>query len=192
MAVRYHIREPKGWRSSGVHLQDGETIKEMSLYKGGNKDHFALGRVWFKTSMGRAYDWGFSETNWGLKNKDAGSGFAGRAGVDVDFVSPVFLKPLARAYISNAKYPTLDLSDTSFLRIETLDIGEEYWDGSNADFNFEGISQTTTWNQKLTLEFSVEVEFKGGVPFVVETGLKLPLKVGRQMDRGNRLIRGNR
>ncbi|KAL2071200.1 hypothetical protein VTL71DRAFT_12435 [Oculimacula yallundae] len=121
---------------------------------------------------------------------DVGSGiligFKGASGGEIDSLAPIFLKPLKKLSISKVEYPKLDLENTDFMEMQTLDKATARYNGVPWTFSLDktrSVILTTTWNQKFTVELGTEIVFEQNL-LVADFQEKLSLKIGGQLDRG--------
>ncbi|KAK4663875.1 uncharacterized protein QC763_502020 [Podospora pseudopauciseta] len=157
--------------SKDYHFQPGEAITEMTLW--GNGDGKRTGRILFKTTIGGEFDHGQETTGQGNFVMEVGSGmligFVGRAGKEMDQLSPVFIRKLA-------KDPVLeDVRIDSYnpfanLELETLSTKKVKWDGVAHNWSFGDTimrSTSTTWTTSSSTSLTFGMSIKAGIPDVV-------------------------
>lgn len=161
----------------------GERIARLSLW--GNGIGTRTGAIRFETSTGRVFDHGMTE--WGRKTEyhiDVASGICvgvmGNAGSEIDNMGFVFLKDVARATLTNVKYPTLD-TQTPSLVPQDLDSFYDHNTGTSArNYKFAGsrVEETSeTWSATVGLELYMEITVQAGIPEVMSASAKFGWKV---------------
>jgi hypothetical protein len=168
-----------------------EKIESFSLWGMGTAKWEQTRKLKFSTNKGTNYSIGWPRSEKQQEYKmDVGSGiligFKGNSGGEIDSVTPIFLKPLKKQYIDNVTYPTLDLNNTEFLSIESLDRGKAEWTGASYKFQLFGehqVNTTTTWNRKFTIEAGLELKFTANAIFAKGETMT-SLKLGGQFDQG--------
>jgi hypothetical protein len=163
----------------------GERITKLSLW--GNGAGTRTGAIRFETSTGRTFMQ--KMTDWGLKTEypiEVGSGICvgvlGNAGSDIDNMGLVFLNPIARATLTNVRYPTLT-ADTPSVVPESLDTFSDHNTGSQPrNYRFSGSRAeevSETWSATSALEVFMEVTVQAGIPEVASVSGKFGWKVSQ-------------
>ncbi|KAH6632144.1 hypothetical protein F5144DRAFT_649634 [Chaetomium tenue] len=135
-----------------------------------------VGRIDITTSQ-RSWSYGMDGTaKLSSKEVNVGSGllvgFQGRAGNDMDQISPIFLKPLSTSVVENIVFE--QTPDPEGLRLTTLREGSALWNGTDYTWNFSGSDirdASTTFSAGLNSAFSVSSTFTASLPRVADTGV---------------------
>ncbi len=167
-----------------VELSDGEVITGMTLWRldGGAANSSSsssaprVARLDLSTSE---RSWGFGVDNTERLTSKAVSvgsgvlvGFQGRAGDDLDFLAPVFLRPLSESTVSDIVFEKVGGDDG--LRLVTLREGSAVYNGTDFSWSFSG-SETrdtsTSFSSGFTNSLSVSTTFKSKIPAIAEAGI---------------------
>lgn len=166
-----------------VELSDGEVITGMTLWKldGGAANSASsssaarVARLDLSTSE---RSWGYGVENTGSLTSKAVSvgsgvlvGFQGRAGDDLDFLAPIFLRPLSESTVSDIVF---EKAGGDGLRLVTLREGSAVYNGTDFSWTFSG-SETrdtsTSFSSGFTNSLSVSTTFKSKIPAIAEAGV---------------------
>ncbi|KAK9774575.1 putative Mannose-binding lectin [Seiridium cardinale] len=163
----------------------GERVKSMSLWGMGSGQWDRTSRLRFDTTDGTAFNAGAEAHGENEYKSEVGSGllvgFRGRAGINIDCLAPLFLKPVVKQYVDKITYPTLDMNDTGFLQMEILDRAKAEWDGVTGKCTIRGerpVSISRNWNNKNTVDFGVQVMFSAGIPFLAKNETTIMMETG--------------
>lgn len=168
-----------------IDVNNGEKIKEMSLYGEGDGKWDRTSLLWFKTSKDQTFSAGLKLVSENQYKMDVGSGlligFQGRSWSVIDSLKPLFLKRVAKQYIDKVTYPTLDLNDTGFLEMKYLQRAKSMWNGSPYQVKVIGEiaeKEETMWNNKISVDVGVSVEISAGPPTLATVKGTFSLQVG--------------
>lgn len=168
-----------------IDVNNGEKIKEMSLYGEGDGKWDRTSLLWFKTSKDQTFSAGLKLVSENQYKMDVGSGlligFQGRSWSVIDSLKPLFLKRVAKQYIDKVTYPTLDLNDTGFLEMKYLQRAKSMWNGSPYQVKVIGEiaeKDETMWNNKISVDVGVSVEISAGPPTLATVKGTFSLQVG--------------
>ncbi|KAK3291678.1 putative Natterin-like protein [Chaetomium fimeti] len=170
-----------------IDIDNDEKIKEMSLYGQGDGQWDRTSLLWFQTNKDQKFGAGLKLLDENQYKMDVGSGlligFRGRSGNIIDSVQPLFLKKVAKQYIDNVSYPTLDLNNTGFLQMDYLDRARSMWNGAPYQVKIIGEvtkKEETTWSNKNSFGASVALEFEAGLPALFSAKTSYTLQYGHE------------
>ncbi|KAK3368715.1 hypothetical protein B0H63DRAFT_535188 [Podospora didyma] len=154
--------------SADFEFHANEKITSMTLW--GNGIGTRSGRIRFKTSEGRSFDYGQeTASNQAEFDIDVGEGyllgFMGHNGDDIDKLGPVFLNRLARRSLDDVVIE--DFPKDQGLHILTLDKAEASFNGIEYKFHFGGSKQrglTTTWTVESSDTLTAGLSMEAGIP----------------------------
>jgi hypothetical protein len=175
----------KTFEECRIDVNNGEKITEMALYGQGDGKWDRTSLLWFKTSKDQTFSAGLKLVSENQYKMDVGSGlligFQGRSFSVIDSLKPLFLKRVAKQYIDNVTYPTLDLNDTGFLEMKYLERAKAMWNGS--PYQVKVIGEITEkeekmWSNKISSIFGVALEISAGPLALATVKGTLSLQIG--------------
>ncbi|KAH6856278.1 hypothetical protein B0I37DRAFT_283455, partial [Chaetomium sp. MPI-CAGE-AT-0009] len=135
-----------------------------------------VGRIDVTTSQ---RSWGYGIDNTAKLSSTAvnvGSGilvgFQGRAGDELDQISPIFLKTLSNSVVDDIVFEKPAGSDG--LQLVTLKEGSAVWNGTDYSWNFAGTDirdASTTFTTGLNNAFSLQTTFTASLPRVLDSSM---------------------
>ncbi|KAH8598446.1 hypothetical protein B0O99DRAFT_699806 [Bisporella sp. PMI_857] len=113
-------------------------------------------------------------------------GFSGRSGLDIDSLSPVFIRPLKSSHVENTTYP--NLGDEEGLELKSLKQANFSATGDKLTYKFENSEEsdfTSSWNFELSTSLGIETTFSAGIPGIESIGLTASWSLDAKTNRGS-------
>ncbi len=154
-----------------IEFADDEVITSMTLWKlaSSSSSSARVARIDLTTTH-RSWGYGMENTaRLSSKVVSVGSGilvgFQGRAGDDLDFLAPLFLRTFSDSTVSDIRFEKANSDDG--MRLVTLREGSAVYNGSDYSWTFSGSesrSTSTTFSGGFSNALSVKTTFKAKVP----------------------------
>jgi hypothetical protein len=164
-----------------ITFQPNERVTKMSLWDDGRKKH--AGRIQFQTDKGNVFDFGQKTDGQNEVHISVGSGiligFVGLAGLDIDAMSPVFIKDMKSTRVEDVSFPPFDV--TQGFTLKTLKEIEAKANGSEWVAGFHGTEQyesSTKWKLGVSASLSVTTSVTAGIPLIASAGLQTSWTIG--------------
>jgi len=168
-----------------IEFADDEVITSMTLWQlaSSSSSSARVARIDLTTSH-RSWGYGMEDTaRLSSKAVSVGSGilvgFQGRAGDDLDFLAPVFLRTVSDSTVSDIRFEKANTDDG--LRLVTLREGSAVYNGSDYSWTFSGSesrTSSTSFSGGFTSSLSASTTFQAKIPSFFEGSIGSSMSAG--------------
>lgn len=159
-----------------IEFAAGEAVTGLTLWQLTNSTGSRVARIDISTSQ---QSWGYGVDNTARLSSKAvnvGSGvlvgFQGRAGDDLDYLAPIFLKSLSSSTVSDIVFEKT--GDDEGLHLVTLREGSAVYNGTDYSWSFSGNEArdvTTAFTSSMTNTLGATTTFSASIPKIAMTGV---------------------
>lgn len=160
-----------------IEFASGEAITGLTLWQLSNATGSRVARIDIATNQ---QSWGYGVDNTAKlssKGVNVGSGvlvgFQGRAGDDLDYLAPIFLKSLSSSTVTDIVFEKT--GDDEGLRLVTLREGSAVYNGTDYSWTFSGNEArdaTTAFTSSMTNTLGATTTFSANIPRIAMTGVQ--------------------